>query len=84
MPMPEAASSYNVDSNSVIARGLEYTEEQLDEAINDPVKDLLLDTEGAAELGDLLSGLFTTDFEQERIAQLLQVSPEPEDWLVRL
>ncbi len=82
MPMPLATPCYNSDSAPVIARGLEYTEEQLDEAIEGTVKDLLLDTEGTSELNDLLSSLSTTDFEPELIEELLQTSPEPEDWLV--
>lgn len=82
MPMPEAGLSYNVDSDPIVARGLVYTESQLDEAISGPVKDLLLDTSGTAELSDMLSALASTDFEQAKIRQLLQVEPEPEDWLV--
>ena len=82
MPIPVPCLCYNVDSDPVIACGLEYSEVQLDEAIEGPVKDLLLDTAGTAELNELLSGLSTTDFEPELIEELLQTSPEPEDWLV--
>lgn len=82
MPLPEATLSYSVDSAPVIARGMAYNEEQLDEAINGSVKDLLLDTTGTAELNDMLAGLASTEFEQDQISQLLQAEPEPEDWLV--
>lgn len=82
MPIPVPNPCYNADSTPVIARGLSYTEGQLDEAIEGPITDLLLDAEGIAVLSDLLGGLSTTDFESEQIEVLLQTSPEPEDWLV--
>lgn len=80
--MPKPVIIYKVDNASVIARGVEYTEEQLDEAINGPVKDLLLDKTGTSRLEDMLSGLASTEFDQEQISQLLQVELEPEGWRV--
>lgn len=82
MSMPKATLCYNADNSPVVARGLGYTEDQLDEAINGPVKDILLDTEGSVELTDLLSGLSTTDFDAERVSELLQTDLDPEYWLV--
>lgn len=82
MPLPVATPCYNVDCAPIVARGLGYTEEQLDQAIEGPVKDLLLDIEGTSELSDLLSSLSTTDFESELIEKLLKTNSEPEDWLV--
>ncbi len=82
MTMPQVATSYAISSSPVIACGVEFTEEQLDEAICGSVKELLIDVRGASELSDLLSGVATTDFEQERLSQLLDVRHDPEDWLI--
>lgn len=80
--MSEPVLIYNVDRAPVIVRGVKYTEEQLDEAINGPVKDLLLDKAGTSELEDMLSGLASTEFDQKQISQLLQVELKPKSWLV--
>lgn len=73
---------YSIDGASVIARGVEYTEEQLDETINGPVKDLLLDKTGTDEINNMLSGLDSTEFNKEKMSQLLQVELEPESWTI--
>lgn len=82
MPMPIPTLNYCADSATVIARGMKYSEKQLDEAINGPVKDLLRDTAGISEISDMLSRLVSTEFDQMQIRRLLQVESVPEDWLV--
>ena len=82
MSIPKPTLSYNVDSPPVMARGLVYTEAQLNEVISGPVKDLLLDKTGTAEIDEIMSNLPFTEFDQEQIDQLLQREPEPKDWLV--
>lgn len=82
MPIPEPTLSYNVDSAPVIARGMVYNEEQLNEAISGPVRDLLLDTSGTAEIGEMMISLASTEFDQQQIAKLLQLEPEPKVWQV--
>lgn len=82
MPLPAASPCYNVDCLPVIARGVSYTKEQLDILLEGPVKNILQDTVGHSELGTLLAGVATTEFEQVGVEELLKSGAEPEDWFV--
>jgi hypothetical protein len=80
--IPVATDCYNVDHATVIARGVSYTDKQLDSLIAGPVKEILRDTAGKFELDSLLASIATTDFEQQGVKELLGDSVSQEDWLV--
>lgn len=82
MTVPAPSICYTADSDSVIAHGIEYTSEQLDEILCGKVKDILLDTSGEQEFAAILEGVATTEFSSENIQSLLSNGSEFEDWFV--
>ena len=80
--MPTGQEVYNADAAPVVARGLAYTDQQLDEILQGPVKVILQDTTGADELRELLSSVVSTDFEQEGLEELLADNTAPDNWRV--
>ncbi|MDH0382367.1 hypothetical protein [Comamonas aquatica] len=82
MPMSAATNCYVTDCLPVIARGLSFADDQLENILSGPVKDLLLDTSGYNELNSLLASLATTDFEQDGLTALLTKHVAPDPWLV--
>ena len=82
MALPAAATCYITDAVPVVARGISLSEEQVDAVLAGPVKDILQDTSGNAELHSLLASIATTDFEQQGLKSLLVKESTPEDWLV--
>ena len=82
MAMPAAVLEYNLDTDNVVASGVSFSDEQLDELLAGPVKDILLDTTGKQELEELLTGLATTDFANTELQKVLEEEHVFEDWLV--
>jgi len=80
--MPTGEEVYNVDSAPVVARGLTYTGQQLDEMLQGPVKEILQDVAGSDEIRELLSSVVSTDFEQEGFEEILTDNTVPENWRV--
>lgn len=80
--MPTGQEVYNTDAAPVVARGLTYTDQHLDEMLQGPVKKILQDTTGTDELRELLSSVVSTDFEQEGLEELLTDNTVPENWRV--
>ena len=68
MSLPSPVTYYDLDNDSVVARGVFFTDEQLTEMLEGPVKDLLLDSQGKAEVEEMLAGLASTDFETGELA----------------
>lgn len=82
MSQPLASPCYTADCPPVIARGVIYSDTQLDELLGGPVKSILQDTAGIDALKALLAGVATTDFEQRGLEMLLQAGGVPEGWFV--
>ncbi|MBS0923571.1 hypothetical protein JK188_03650 [Providencia sp. JGM181] len=82
MTMPAPTLEYDVSLPSVTAHGLSYTNQQLDQILSGPVKMILQDATGQAELTDLLAGLVTTEFELGELTEVLAEECEFEDWLI--
>ena len=80
--MPTGQEAYNTDAAPVVARGLTYTDQQLDEMLQGPVKEILQDTTGTDELRELLSSVVSTDFEQKGLEELLTDNTVPDNWRV--
>lgn len=81
-PMPAGQEIYITDAIPVVARGLTYTDKQLDEMLQGPVKDILQDVKGTDELHELLSRVVSTDFEQAGLEELLTDNTVPDNWRV--
>ena len=82
MTMPAPTLEYDVSSTPVIAHGLSYTNQQLDQILSGPVKTILQDVTGQEELLGLLASLAATDFESTEVAEVLAEEREFKDWLV--
>lgn len=82
MPMPVCAVSYSIDTPPVIALGLSYDDGQVGEILAGPVKDILKDTAGNEEMQALLGSVVSTEFEQERLRELLAEETVPNNWRV--
>ena len=82
MLMPKPA--YDItDCSPVVARGIAYTDYQLNQILAGPVKNILQDTTGIEQLREFLAdSVATTDFEQQELAALLVNNTLPESWRV--
>lgn len=82
MSLPSPVTYYDLDNDSVVARGVFFTDEQLTEMLAGPVKDLLLDSKGKTEVEEMLASLASTDFETGELAAILEPEHDFEDWLI--
>jgi len=82
MPMPASQLVYDTGTPPVVAQGLSYDEGQVDEMLLGPVKEILQDTTGNAEIQQLLASVVNTDFEQQGLQQLLADNTVPDNWRV--
>jgi len=80
--MPTGQEIYNVDAEPVVARGITYTDQQLDEILREPIKDILQDVSGTDKLRELLSSIVSTDFEPGGFDELLTDNTVPNNWRV--
>lgn len=80
--MPIGEEVYCADSAPVIARGLSYTDQHLDEMLHGVVKDILNDDAGTNDLKELISTVVSTDFEHDGLEELLTDNTKPENWRV--
>ena len=82
MPMPIPQQSYDVSTLPVVALGLSYDDDQVDDMLQGPVQAILQDTVGHHELETLLSSVISTDFEQVGLQQLLTDDTVLNNWQV--
>ncbi|WP_118987677.1 hypothetical protein [Photorhabdus sp. CRCIA-P01] len=82
MPITVFTLEYDVSSESIVAQGISYSDAQLDLILSGPVKDILQDCSGRDEIAELLTGLVTTEFEQNELTQVLVDEIEFEDWMI--
>ena len=80
--MPTPKLSYDTGIPPVIAHGLSYDDEQVDEILSGPVKEILQDTAGNDELQELLSSVISTEFEQEGLQEIFVDDTIPDNWRV--
>lgn len=74
--------AYVADHLRVQARGATLRDDELDEALSGPVSAILWDDAGQSELEMVLAGLAETEFEDERLREILENTPAMEDWRV--
>lgn len=82
MPIPRGTECYNADCSPVIARGLVYSEDELETALSGPVSVILRDDAGNEVVSELLTGVAETDFQKESVGRILSNERIPEDWRV--
>jgi len=73
---------YNHGNPPCSGVGLSWASSDLEEAMSGPVATVLFDDAGRADIRNILTGLAETEFEQGRIAAILNNSDEVEDWRV--
>jgi len=73
---------YNTDCPPIVARGMSYTEAERDAALKGPVRALIEDAEGKERIKGLLDSITQTDFEKQRLEEILAAKTEEEDWRV--
>lgn len=82
MPIPRGTECFNADCSPVIARGLVYSEDELETALGGPVLAILRDDAGNEVLSGLLTGVAETEFQKESVGRILSYKRIPEDWRV--
>ena len=70
------------DFNPVVARGVEYTSEELGAALDGPVRALVEHTVGERRIRSLLDSVSLTNFEKKQLEGVLSDGVETEDWRV--
>jgi len=82
MPVAVGTEVYNADCPPVVARGVSYTQTERDAALKGPVRDLIEDAEGKAQIKGLLDSITLTDFQKQNLEGILNATPESEDWRI--
>lgn len=82
MIVPRGKEIYNLDHLHIKSRGVCYSDSELDNCLEGPVSKTLFDDKGTEYLGTLLSGIVETDFEDEKVKQILALKRNPENWSV--
>ena len=73
---------YNLGVEPVTGAGLEISENELNEALNGPVSEIVFDESGSEEIDALLGSIAETEFAHNELSTLLKNDNEPEDWRV--
>lgn len=82
MTMPKGAEAYAADAAPVVARGISYTEGELDAMLHGPVKAILKDVVGLSTLHDLLATVVTTDFARDGLEEFMDADIPLDNWRV--
>jgi hypothetical protein len=82
MTLAAGTVEYTLGSASITGCGLSYTASELESALAGPVAEVVFDDEGATDLTNMLSGLPSTEFNQEGVKRVLENNREPEPWRV--
>ena len=82
MTMAAGTEVYNADAEPVIARGVSYTDAELDVTLCGSVSHILWDDAGTAALGTILTSVVTTDFSDQSVKRVLSSRATPENWRV--
>lgn len=82
MSLPAGAEVYVADKGSVLARGSQYTNEEIDSALAGHVTSILWDDAGTVDLEMVFADLISTSFGDELVQEVLRNDPSVEDWRV--
>ncbi len=73
---------YKADAGAVIARGLSYSESELNAALSGPIRDMVEDREGRRRIREILETVPLTEFETDQLEAILNTDPTVQDWEV--
>ncbi len=73
---------YNTDAGSVVARGMSYSQAELNDALGGAIRNLVEDVEGKRRIREALESVTLTDFQKDRLEAILNVDPGILDWEV--
>lgn len=82
MQLPAGTDIYVADNGSVLARGSQYTEEEIDSALAGHVMSILWDDAGTVDLEMIFADLSSTSFGDDLVQEVLKANPSVEDWRV--
>lgn len=82
MTMAVGIELYVADVPPVKARGVSYTDEELDAALHGSVLAILWDDPGTADLAPILTSLLATGFSDKSVKRVLSRRSSPENWRV--
>lgn len=82
MTLPAGTELYNADVPPVTARGVSYTDAELDTALRGSVSRILWDDVGTADLQAILTSVVTTEFSDKSVKRVLGSRPQLENWRV--
>lgn len=82
MRMTAGTEVYNADVSPVTARGVSYTNDELDAALRGSVSRILWDDAGTAAVESILTRVVTTDFSDKSVKRVLSNRATPENWRV--
>jgi len=82
MMLSAGTEIYNADVSPVTARGVSYTDVEIDTALGGSVSNILWDDTGTADLQAILVSVATTDFSDKSVKRILSNHPAPENWRV--
>jgi hypothetical protein len=80
--LPAGTDIYVADNGSVLARGSQYTEEEIDSALAGHVMSILWDDAGTVDLEMVFADLSSTSFGDDLVQEVLKANPSVEDWRV--
>ena len=73
---------YTIGTNPCSGSGFAWSPDELDEAIQGRVSEIVFDDPGTADVATLLAGVAETQFDQQEVARILAIPAEIEDWRV--
>lgn len=82
MAIPTPNTIYDVSVGATIAQGLHYDDDEVQELIEGPVKDILEDSRGKKDLQSLIGSVASTEFEHIGLEKMLQDETKPDNWKV--
>jgi len=82
MTTAAGTEAYNVDACPVTARGVSYTDAELDTALRGSVSGILRDDAGIADLETVLAAVVTTEFSEQSVKRVLSSRAALESWRV--
>jgi len=82
MTIAAGTSCYHLGAAPCTGEGRSWSGPELEKALTGPVADIVFDSSGAAAVADLLTGVAETEFQKDRLADVLAPPVSVEDWRV--
>lgn len=82
MALATGRFEYSHGAAPVSALAISWSEDELREGLDGPIRAIVFDSEGQAQITDMLSGLSGTGFDATALTEELAAPREPESWRV--